>query len=279
MRPTPDPHRPPFRPPTSSVGDGLWRLALMALVGGAAAGAALWSAGTWLAPHARPVDTMSQVLPVPGAPAATVPVAVRHADFGDYQPTASARQMADWVVGRSDNHDRPFMVLDKTDARVYIFGADGRMRGNSPVLLGLAKGDDSVPGIGDRPIPLIKPEERTTPAGRFVTQPGKNADGEEVVWVDYADAISMHRVRKVAESEHRFARLESPTPTDNRISYGCINVPVPFFNTQIVPTLGKQQGVAYIIPEVKTMAQVFRDDAPVVASVAPAVGGRVTTDR
>jgi hypothetical protein len=253
----------------------------LVLAGGAAIAVALWL--TW--PLAAPAPA-SVALALPGstpAPTPTAPPAVaaapRHAVFGDVVPTASARAMADWVVARADNGARPFMVLDKVDARVYVFAPDGVLRGRSPVLLGKAVGDDSVPGIGTRPMNLIREDEKTTPAGRFLTSPGKNLNGESVVWVDYADAISMHRVRKVAESEHRFERLATPTPDDNRISYGCINVPVAFFDAQVAPTLGRLPGVAYVIPEVKTIAQVFERDVHRVAIAAPVAGGRVTVER
>ncbi len=62
---------------------------------------------------------------------------------------------------------------------------DGRLIDTSPVLLGAAPGDDSVEGIGSRPMAKVRPEEKTTPAGRFVAEAGRNASGEEVVWVDY----------------------------------------------------------------------------------------------
>jgi hypothetical protein len=64
------------------------------------------------------------------------------------------------------------------------------------VLLGLARGDVSVPGIGERKISDINPHERTTPAGRFISEPGRNLSGEDIVWVDYDAAVSMHRVRR-----------------------------------------------------------------------------------
>ena len=31
----------------------------------------------------------------------------------------------------------------------------------------------------------IRPHERTTPAGRFASEPGRNTGGEDIVWVDY----------------------------------------------------------------------------------------------
>ncbi len=97
--------------------------------------------------------------------------------------------------------------------------------GNAPVLLGVARGDHTVPGIGDKKLSEIKSEERTTPAGRFVAEVGTNARGEDVVWVDYDSAVSMHRVLTTNAKEQRARRLQTPTPNDNRVSYGCINVP------------------------------------------------------
>lgn len=287
--PLPAPPR-PTRPPPPAFGAPVrsnatrLRIAAGVLAGVCALAAVLWF--TW--PSATPVSAsvpLSLALPEDGTsagPVARVPEpepVLRHADFGAVSPTVAARTMADWVVARADNGDRPFMVLDKVDARVYLFAPDGTLRGRSPVLLGKAVGDDSAPGIGLRPLNQIREDEKTTPAGRFLTAPGRNLNGEAVVWVDYADAISMHRVRKVAESEHRLARLASATPDDNRISYGCINVPADFFDAQIAPTLGRQAGVAYVIPEVKTMAQVFEGGAARLALVGPGVRASVAVDR
>ena len=58
--------------------------------------------------------------------------------------------------------------------------------GATAVLIGAARGDDTVAGIGSRPIAAVAPHERTTPAGRFTAEPGHNASGEDVVWFDYA---------------------------------------------------------------------------------------------
>jgi hypothetical protein len=125
------------------------------------------------------------------------------------------------------------------------------------VLLGAAVGDDSVAGIGERPIAQVQPEERTTPAGRFISHPGKNAGGEDVVWVDYSAAVSMHRVRLVDPKERRLERLASPDPTRRRISYGCINVPVAFFDSVIWPVMGVARGVVYVLPETRPAREVF----------------------
>lgn len=190
--------------------------------------------------------------------------AVRLADFGDVSPSPDARHVANWVADSRDNANAEFIIVDKRDARVYVFDANARLRGSSPVLLGAARGDDSVPGIGTRPIEEVRPEERTTPAGRFVAERGRNLKGEDVVWVDYDAAVSMHRVRATKPAERRLERLATQTIDDNRISYGCINVPVAFYETYVSPTVATRRAIVYVLPEVKPVQQVFNsyDVAP-----------------
>lgn len=179
------------------------------------------------------------------------------ADFGVQSPSPDARRMADWVARTHDNGNAEFMIVDKRNAKVYVFDASAKLRAASPVLLGAAKGDDSVPGIGTRPLSQVRPEERTTPAGRFVAERGVNLKGEDIVWVDYDAAVSMHRVRATNPVERRLQRLATPTTADNRISYGCINVPVLFYESHVKPTVAKQRVIVYVLPEVKSMQQVF----------------------
>lgn len=181
----------------------------------------------------------------------------RSADFAFHSASADARLVADWVTRAQDNRRLPFVILDKREAMVFVFDASGRIIDASPVLLGAAVGDDSVAGIGERPIEHVQPEERTTPAGRFVSRPGKNAAGEDVVWVDYAAAVSMHRVRPVDPKERRLERLASADPTQRRISYGCINVPVAFFDSVVWPVIGAARGVVYVLPETRAAHEVF----------------------
>lgn len=163
------------------------------------------------------------------------------------QPVALA--LAARIVKLQNNEGRSFAIVDKPHAAVSVFDAAGQLLATSPVLLGLATGDDSVPGIGDRPMRLIKPQERTTPAGRFVSAAGRNMQNDDIVWVDYQAAVSMHRVRATKKEERRLQRLATPTVADNRISYGCINVPVAFYDRHIKPVLGAAKGVVYVLPE------------------------------
>ena len=165
--------------------------------------------------------------------------------------------MADWVIDSGDNLSMPFVILDKKEAKVFVFHADGRLRGAAPALLGLALGDDAVPGIGNRKLSGIRPYERTTPAGRFVAALGRNLRGEEILWVDYDSALSLHRVITSNFKEHRAQRLATPTPLDNRISYGCINVSVKFYEGVVSPAFTGTNGIVYVLPETKLPNEVF----------------------
>lgn len=182
---------------------------------------------------------------------------VRKANFGQERASPDARHVADWVIDARDNRGLPFAIVDKVDAKVYVFHADGRLRGAAPVLLGSAVGDDSVPGIGQRPLSSIRPEERTTPAGRFVADLDKNLHGKQMLWVDYDSAISLHPVVTSKADERRGERLASSTPLDNRISYGCINVPPDFFKKVVSAAFTKTSGIVYVLPETRSTQKVF----------------------
>ena len=179
------------------------------------------------------------------------------ADFKLEPASAEVSRLADWIVDSGDNGRLPFVIVDKHGARVFVFSADGGLRGASPALLGQSSGDDSAPGIGTRKLADIRPEERTTPAGRFVASLGQNLHGGEVLWVDYDAAISLHPVVTSNSRERRLQRLASATPLDNRISYGCINVPPQFYRNVVSPAFRQSDGIVYILPETRPASAVF----------------------
>ena len=179
------------------------------------------------------------------------------ADFKLEPASAEVSRLADWIVDSGDNGRLPFVIVDKQGARVFVFSADGGLRGASPALLGQSSGDDSAPGIGTRKLADIRPEERTTPAGRFVASLGQNLHGGEVLWVDYDAAISLHPVVTGNARERRLQRLASATPLDNRISYGCINVPPQFYRNVVSPAFRQSDGIVYILPETRPASAVF----------------------
>lgn len=185
------------------------------------------------------------------------PHRARRAHFAGESAAEGTRQMADWIVDSGDNHNLPFLIVDKGNARVFVFDGAGQIKGAASALLGVARGDESVPGIGQRKLATIGPDERTTPAGRFVAALDRNLHGEEILWVDYDAAISLHRVIASNPKERRVERLTSATIEDNRISYGCINVPVKFYERVVSPAFKKTSGIVYVLPETRSMHEIF----------------------
>ena len=215
--------------------------------------------------HVTEVPSTRQIIAMPppiqsrsvGAPAAAVVPRTTKADFAGERASAIARQVADWVVESKDNGHRPFVIVDKVAAQVFVFETQGKLRGAAPVLLGLARGDDTVPGIGKRKLASIRPEERTTPAGRFVATLDRDLDGQEVLWVDYDAAISMHRVLTSNPKERRLQRLSSDATQERRISYGCINVPAKFYDSVLSPAFKQTDGIVYVLPDTVSVSKVF----------------------
>jgi hypothetical protein len=139
------------------------------------------------------------------------------------------------------------------------------------VLLGIAPGDflgrhRRVPG---------QPEPRRAhdPGRPIRARPGRNDKGEDIVWIDYAASLAIHRLRPAPAQERRPARLASPTPDDNRISAGCVVVPVTFYDLVVAPTLGSGRGVVYVLPESRPVHSMF---AALELSSSPTDGGETT---
>jgi hypothetical protein len=78
-------------------------------------------------------------------------------------------------------------------------------------------------------------------------------------------------------AERRPERLASPLAQDRRISFGCINLPIPFYEQVLSPTVRRIGAVVYVLPETRAPREVFgswnvTDPAarPPVVAAAPA---------
>ena len=178
------------------------------------------------------------------------------------EPSAAAREIAARILASGDHGLRPFAIVDKTAALLSLYNADGHVLGTSSVLLGKVVGDHSVPGVGERTQSgRLRPEDKTTPAGRFYSTPGENRTGESVVWVEPETAFAIHRLRPGATHDDRSRRLAVANPALKRASAGCVVVPVAFYESHVHPVLGSQPGVVYVLPE--------RPGAPELALASP----------
>lgn len=191
------------------------------------------------------------------APVAAEPLSPLAAAAQEQHVSDAAHRLAAWVMQTQDNHGHAFVIVDKVNAQALAYDADGMLLGAAPVLLGAAQGDESVPDIGARALANIPTDMRITPAGRYIATLGVNLAGHEVLWIDYAAALSLHSVVPGTPAEHRAQRLSSPTALDNRISFGCINVPRAFFDSVVRPLFSGVSGTVYILPETRTLDAVF----------------------
>ena len=170
--------------------------------------------------------------------------------------SAEVLDVVQWVGASKDNAGLPFIVVDKANARVYAFNPAAELKATAPVLLGMGVGDQAlVPQ--DAPMSAIPPEKRITPAGRYPSKLVIDNHGKVVLLIDGENLITMHIVVKGTPAQRRAERLASVTTDDNRVSFGCINVPPAFFTTVVDPDFRAAKGLVYILPEKTTAAQLF----------------------
>lgn len=215
--------------------------------------------------------------PPVAAPAATPAAEVAAPAEAAILPSAATLRIADWIAASGDNLGLPYAIIDKPTASLFLFDAAGRPLGVAPVLIGIAPGDDATPGIGSKKLGEIGPAEKTTPAGRFLAKFGLAAGRAKVLWVDYANSVAIHPIPPdAAKAERRRDRMLSPASEDNRITFGCINVPMAFYRQALRPTFQKRGGYVYVLPDTKPIEDVFprlRVHAPMTSGV-PSGGGR-----
>ena len=147
------------------------------------------------------------------------------------------------IVGQNDNQGKQFIVADKQAGTLTMYTASGQQITSTPALFGKTAGD-SV-------------SSKNTPSGRFETKQAnvstEGYGGSAQVLTQNGQNLQLggstyaiHRVYTKYASENRQGRLDTPTATDNRISLGCINVPVDFYDTYLN---SDQATVVYVMPE------------------------------
>jgi hypothetical protein len=159
----------------------------------------------------------------------------------------AVRQVAQWAVATQDHSGLPFVVVDKAQARIYAFDPQGRLRGNAPVLLGAARGDEAM--------------ATATPAGRFVADTFASARSGAIVWVNADTHLALHVLP--AASERGLPRLASAPVDDNRVSEGSLHVAADFYRA-CLEGLQSQPSIAYVLPETVPVDRMFgrRADSP-----------------
>eukprot|EP01137_Pigoraptor_chileana_P034643 Opistho-2@27493 len=86
------------------------------------------------------------------------------ADFKGAAASGAAQWLAHWVRDSGDSRLLPFVILDKRDARVFVFDAQGRLLGATHVLLGAAAGVVRSSGLTSAICRLPMPATLSSPA-------------------------------------------------------------------------------------------------------------------
>lgn len=133
-----------------------------------------------------------------------------------------------YLYQMTKNNKQNYLIVDKTQTLMYVIGGDGKMISKFPVLLGATKGE--LTNLAD-PDSNTAGEYATTPAGKYtLSRKGLSVTEEDLKLYD-GKIISMNGGHGLAihityplEIASRTKALESQTPNDNRISWGCINI-------------------------------------------------------
>ncbi|OGT54138.1 MAG: hypothetical protein A3E01_20725 [Gammaproteobacteria bacterium RIFCSPHIGHO2_12_FULL_63_22] len=211
---------------------------------------------TATAVHAQP-EAPEAALPINQATSLQPATAPQSAPVDLLQSASEeVKRVARWVVNSGDNARMPFLLIDKVNAQVLVFSPAGQLLGATPALLGMARGDRML-APNDAPMSAMPPQVRITPAGRFVSRLAIDSHGKELLVLDYDASLSLHAVVKGTPKERRAERLKSPSPQDNRISFGCINVPVEFYSKIVSPAFTRTKGIVYVLPETSPASALF----------------------
>lgn len=216
-------------------------------------------------PALRLLAASMLVVALLAAPSATASPRTTYQSHLEATPQAAC-ELGQRVVDTGDHTGLPFVIVHKRSGLALVYHASGSLAGASSVLLGLTIGDQAAAGVGERTRDgTLRRSDLTTPAGRFESEPGRNLDGEAIVWIDYASALAIHRLRHGPNRAHRALRLSSVGGGDKRASAGCVVVPEAFYDRVIGPVLGQGRGIVYVMPESSS----WRDLWPHLADRSP----------
>jgi hypothetical protein len=128
----------------------------------------------------------------------------------------------------AQNGDRNYLMVDKALGRIVLF-ENGTATFSGGALTGASMADSLPPDAKTEDMAdLNSLDTKVTPAGRytvvrhFAKEYGPLFDVAEIRGKDWG--IAIHRVYLGIPSEHREARLQSPSVEVKHITFGCINV-------------------------------------------------------
>jgi hypothetical protein len=177
-------------------------------------------------------------------------------DFKEAAVPGYIQQVADNRMRAHPN--KPIIIVDKQMGLTYVIDTNGVLAGKSASLTGKTKGDfrsEEAKKIAS--VEAISEKDKVTEAGMFDASIKNVPHYGNVITLQVFNnySIAMHQTYLGAPAEQRQARLESATPEDNRISFGCINVSNEFMQDVVFKAIpkGLKNFPVVVIPESKSI--------------------------
>jgi len=174
-----------------------------------------------------------------------------------------------------------FGIVDKPNGTSHYFKADGSLIVQGATLTGKDIGDlergNSLTGGA-----------KITPAGKFTLAYTRDSSYAGGYRFDLAETfrpgegvIAIHAVYVGDPKENRLGRLLSPTGTDNRISYGCINTTNEMFVNKLMPNSSELDGgMLLVLPDAtEKTAEMFPKQVQTVTKTFEGVEKTASTEK
>lgn len=123
----------------------------------------------------------------------------------------------------------PTLTVDKSLGKLIIYYPDTKSTVETPVLTGASKEDYLNLSIYNNDMP----HDSITPIGTYITHHMYSTKLEEPILsfiTGFTKIAAIHPLWMENPNQKRVNRLKSPTPFDNHITNGCINIDPKFFS-------------------------------------------------
>lgn len=124
--------------------------------------------------------------------------------------------------------NQPLIIADKASGTLSIYRPENKSIISNPALFGQEIEDNLSMSSFD-----IGTSRKVTPAGTFIAEKAYSSKMHEPIIIfihGKKQLLAIHPIYLGKPNERRIERIQSLSSEDNRISNGCINVLVDFFN-------------------------------------------------
>lgn len=131
----------------------------------------------------------------------------------------------------------PFIIVDTPTATGYVYNSTGTLLKSFPVLLGSSIGDDINTAIPGDP---AKKNTFTT-AGKFTLSSNVGVDNSitynnKILVLEASNSLAIHKIYP-GDLKNRTIAINTPEISDNRMTWGCINISEENYDKFITPNI------------------------------------------